>query len=56
MTYGQLAKIIEKMSEQQRQMPVIVLADEFIEISLMLHVDEDMREEQGFAEDQPILT
>lgn len=62
MTYLQLLKLIENMTEDQKKMQVITLIDnDYNVLNQMLHVDKDFREENEddlpvFAEDQPILT
>jgi hypothetical protein len=56
MTYGQLRLFIDKMTEDQKKMPVVVaIENEFIEMGIILHVDHNS-DAEGMAVGQPILT
>ena len=63
MNFSQLYKYIETLSASQLEMPVVVLInDNYHELSAALHVDKDFRSEEeeldftSYPEDQPILT
>lgn len=65
MNFSQLYKYIETLSAAQLEMPVVVLVnDNYHELSAALHVDKDFRDVDPevdetfspYSEDQPILT
>lgn len=62
MTYKQLLELIQKMSEAQQGMEVLAFIDNsFRPLSVVMHVDTDLREftsddeEENLLEDQPVL-
>lgn len=56
MTYGQLSKFIEMMTEDQKKMPVIVAVEnDFLEMGIMLNVKHN-DDVEGMPIGQPILT